>query len=48
MAFEITKELIENVAILIENRNDKGLSSLFSEMHYADIAEVLEEISIFN
>ncbi len=45
MAFEITKELIEEVALFIETGNDKALSMLFSEMHYADIAEVLEELS---
>ena len=45
MAFEITKELIENVVSYIENGNDSKLSVLFSEMHYADIAEVLDEIS---
>ena len=45
MAFEITKELLENVASYIENGNDNALSMLFSEMHYADIAEVLDEIS---
>ena len=45
MAFEITKDLLENVTLHIENGNDNGLSMLFSEMHYADIAEVLEEIS---
>ncbi len=45
MAFEITKDLLENVTLHIENGNDNGLSMLFSEMHYADIAEVLEELS---
>jgi magnesium transporter len=45
MAFEITKGLLENVTLHIENGNDNALSMLFSEMHYADIAEVLEEIS---
>jgi len=45
MAFKITKELLENVALYIENGNNKALSSLFAEMHHADIAEILDEIS---
>ena len=45
MAFEITKELLENVTLNINNKNDVALSSLFSEMHHADIAEVLDELS---
>jgi magnesium transporter len=45
MAFEITKDLLENVALYIENGNDNALSSLFAEMHHADIAEILDEIS---
>ena len=45
MAFEITKELLENVALYIENGNNNALSSLFAEMHHADIAEILDEIS---
>jgi len=38
MAFEITKELLENVAIYIQNGNDNELNKLFKEMHHADIA----------
>ena len=45
MAFEITKELLENVALYIENGNNNALSELFSEIHHADIAEILDEIS---
>lgn len=45
MAFEITKELLENVALYIDNGNDKALSKLFDGVHYADIAEVLDQIS---
>lgn len=44
MAFEITNDLLENVILLINTKNDEAISSLFSEMHYADIAEVLDEI----
>ena len=45
MAFKISKELLENVALHIENSNDNALSSLFLEMHHADIAEILDELS---
>jgi magnesium transporter len=44
MAFEITNDLLENVILLINTKNDEAISSLFSEMHYADIAEILDEI----
>lgn len=45
MSFEITQELLENVAVYVEASNDAALSQLFEEMHHADIAEVLEEVS---
>ncbi|WKD85338.1 Magnesium transporter MgtE [Polaribacter huanghezhanensis] len=45
MAFEITKELLENIALYVENKNNNALIDVFKEMHHADIAEVLEEIS---
>jgi magnesium transporter len=44
MAFEITNDLLENVILLINTKNDEAISILFSEMHYADIAEILDEI----
>ncbi len=45
MAFEITKDLLENVTLFITQKKNKALSELFSEMHHADIAEVLDELS---
>jgi len=45
MAFEITTNLLENVTQFINKKNDIALSKLFSEMHHADIAEVLDELS---
>lgn len=44
--FELTDELIEQVEVLIEEKNDKELNTLFSEFHYADIAEVLDELDL--
>ncbi len=45
MALEITKDLIESVEGLIQNQKDTTLSELFSDIHHADIAEVLDELS---
>jgi magnesium transporter len=45
MAFEITKELLENIALYVENKNNNALIDVFKEMHHADIADILEEIS---
>ncbi|WP_272150850.1 magnesium transporter [Tenacibaculum aiptasiae] len=45
MALEITKDLLENVQELIKNQKDTALSSFFSDIHHADIAEVLDELS---
>lgn len=45
MSFEITKELLENVSSYVEASNDAALSQLFEEMHHADIAEILDELS---
>jgi len=45
MAFEITKELLKKVTLYIDQKNDTSLSELLSDMHHADIAEILDEIS---
>ena len=45
MGFEISTELLENISLYVENKNDKALSDLFSEMHYADITEILDELT---
>lgn len=45
MALEITKDLLENVQELIQHQKDTALSEVFSDIHYADIAEVLDELS---
>ncbi|WP_369048409.1 magnesium transporter [Tenacibaculum sp. UWU-22] len=45
MAFEITKDLLETVTQYIKEQNDRALSELFADMHHADIAEVLNELS---
>ncbi|WP_439128569.1 magnesium transporter [Polaribacter sp.] len=44
MAFEITEEFLDNLTVLITANNGKAITALFSEVHYADIAEVLDEL----
>ena len=45
MAFEITKDLLEEVTLFITQKNDVAITQFFSEMHHADIAEVLDDLS---
>ena len=45
MSFEITNELLETVTSYIEAGNDTALVTYFDEIHHADIAEILDEIS---
>ncbi|MDA9086963.1 magnesium transporter [Polaribacter sp.] len=45
MAFEITDELLENLVGFIEKKNDSKIKNLFKDVHFADIAEVLDEVS---
>ncbi|WP_163516049.1 magnesium transporter [Gelidibacter japonicus] len=44
--FELTDELIEQVQLLISTKNDKELNRLLNEFHYADIAEILDEVNL--
>ena len=44
--FELTNELVEQVEHLIEQKNDKELQPLLIEFHYADIAEILDELDL--
>ncbi|RXJ52570.1 magnesium transporter [Gelidibacter gilvus] len=44
--FELTDELIEQVQQLIKTKNDEELSRLLNEFHYADIAEILDEVNL--
>nr|WP_073085120.1 magnesium transporter [Winogradskyella jejuensis] len=45
MQFQLTDELLENVQQLIINQDNKQLKVLLNEFHYADIAEILDEIN---
>ena len=45
MAFEITDEFLEKLVGFIYENNDSEIKNLFEEVHFADIAEVLDEVS---
>ena len=45
MAFEITEDLIEQLELLIGAGDDSGILNLLDEVHYADIAEIFDELS---
>lgn len=44
--FELTDELVEQVQDLIKERNDDALHTLLNDFHYADIAEILDEVNL--
>ncbi|WP_186826845.1 magnesium transporter [Seonamhaeicola algicola] len=44
--FQLTDELLEKVELLIETKNDKELKTLMDDFHYADIAEILDELNL--
>lgn len=44
--FKITEELLELAQELIENQNDKALKHLLKDFHYADVAEILNELEL--
>lgn len=46
MQFEISKSLIEKIEYLIEEKNDQELLSHLGDMHHADIAEILDELTL--
>jgi magnesium transporter len=45
MQFEITKDFINEVESLIADKKSKEISKIFEEIHPADIADVLDELS---
>lgn len=44
MEFKISKELIQELEQLIQNKKDTQLELLLNDMHHADIAEILDEL----
>ena len=45
MAFEITDEFLENLIGLIYSKNDAEIKKSLLDVHYADIAEILDELN---
>jgi magnesium transporter len=43
--FKLTDEFLAEIEQLIENKKDSTLESLLEEVHYADIAEVINELN---
>jgi magnesium transporter len=45
MQFEITREFVDQLKNLIEEKNTKEVEHLMEELHPADIAEIMEDLS---
>ncbi|PCJ98901.1 MAG: magnesium transporter [Flavobacteriaceae bacterium] len=43
--FKLTDELVADIEQHIENQKDKELTSFMEEFHYADIAEIIDELN---
>ena len=46
--FELTPDLVNQVEKLIESKNDNALHLLLDDFHYADIADILDELNLDN
>lgn len=46
MQFELTREYIDNLKVVIEEKNEAEAIGLMEELHPADIAEIYDELSI--
>ena len=46
MQFELTKEFLDNLRETIKQENKEVAKGLLSELHPADIAEIIEELDI--
>jgi len=46
MSFEITKEYIQEIQQLIAEQKNETLINLLDDVHYADIAELIEDLNI--
>lgn len=44
MAFQLTAEFVEHIEQLIAHKDGNALKELFQDYHFADIAEILEEL----
>src|SRR5210317_528436 len=46
MSFEITREFIEQLRELVENNNKEEVTALIEDLHPADIAEIMDDLTI--
>ncbi|WP_103865362.1 magnesium transporter [Aquimarina sp. I32.4] len=46
MQFQISTEFIEKVKHLIQNTGDTQLRNMLSELHFADVAEIISELNL--
>jgi magnesium transporter len=44
--FELTDELIEQVELCVETKDDAALKRVLNEFHFADVAEILDELDL--
>lgn len=44
--FQLTEDLIQQVVGFISNKDNKSLKTLLNDFHYADIAEILDELDL--
>ncbi|RTE55293.1 magnesium transporter [Arenibacter aquaticus] len=42
--FKLTEELLAEIELLIENQQDATLAAMLAEVHYADVAEIINEL----
>ena len=46
MELEINKDLFEHIELLIQNQDDTAILEMLSDEHHADIAEILDELTL--
>ena len=44
--FELTREFVDQLQLLIENKDEQALTEILEDLHPADIAEIYEELSL--
>ena len=44
MRFELNKEFVDQLQVAIQERSDKSIKSMVSELHPADVAEIFSEL----
>jgi len=47
MAFQYSQELLNQVSLLIQQNDEQGVVDLLKDLHYADIAEILDELNTY-